>query len=334
MINYKAILVSFFTLLLTITSYAQTTKSVDDLIKELKIELNTAVTSENYEKAEKIKNEIKGLEANKAKINQLQKEKEEAVAIEDYDRAIEIEKEIALLKKNETPKPKPAVVAPKVVEESAPEILPPSILPPSGGGSYSGEFNFFKRGFYLDGMLGIMMGPSTEPGVGFRIGNKWYFGKDDGFRSGFQVRWVKIGLFPLNDFVAHFAPLNIGYAGIAKLSESNALEINFTVGFNIIQGLNYEYTYYRQGAAVWNNFTGQYEYQQILTEDEITPTYMGFMINPSVKYRFRKFAVGLDYSISIMAGGEQEVRINGSYTNKKYPGIIVSILSVTLGFKF
>jgi len=61
---------------------------------------------------------------------------------------------------------------------------------------------------------------------------------------------------------------------------------------------------------------------------------MGFMINPSVKYRFRKFAVGLDYSISIMAGGEQEVRINGSYTNKKYPGIIVSILSVTLGFKF
>ncbi len=334
MINYKSIIITFFTLFLTLASYAQATKNVDDLIKELEGKLETAISAENYEEAGKLKSQIKAIEANRVKIESLQKEKQEAITKEDYDKVIAIDKEIALLKKNVPTKEKPIKVVPEASQESTPEIVPPTVLPPSNNsGGYGGDFNFFKNSFYIDGMAGIMnaSGYSSNLGIGVRIGNKWYFGQNETFRSGFQVRWVKVGMFPLDNIVAHLAPLNVGYTGIKKLSETTALELNFTLGFNLLQGLRYEYQYQE---FEYDYFTSSYGYTTKTGDEQLT--YMGILINPSVKFRYKKFGVGLDLALSpnMWASDISNIEYSNSLGSSSAPNTNLMIISATAGFKF
>lgn len=73
-------------------------KSVNEILEEFNTSLKIAVSEENYEKAEEIKNKIAKLNANKPKIEALEKEKENAILIEDYDKAQVLEKQISALK--------------------------------------------------------------------------------------------------------------------------------------------------------------------------------------------------------------------------------------------
>ena len=82
--------------------------SLDDKIKELNNNLKIAVANENFEEAEKLKNEIKKVEEKKAKLNQLEEEKKAAILIEDFDKVIALDKQISDLKNDRKPSP-PAI---------------------------------------------------------------------------------------------------------------------------------------------------------------------------------------------------------------------------------
>lgn len=81
--------------------------SIDDRINELDKNLKVAVAIENFEEAEKLKKEIKKLEEKKVSLNRLEEEKKAAIAIEDFDKVIALEKQIKDLKNDKKPTPVP-----------------------------------------------------------------------------------------------------------------------------------------------------------------------------------------------------------------------------------
>lgn len=90
-----------------VTNELKTRKTIDETINEKNIELNAAVAHEDYDKAEQLKKEIEQLKANKIKIEQLEEEKKTAISTENYDRVIAIDKKInaltSLKKNNDRP---------------------------------------------------------------------------------------------------------------------------------------------------------------------------------------------------------------------------------------
>jgi gliding motility-associated-like protein len=81
----------------------KTRVSIDDKIKELDKKLKIAVTNENFDEAEKLKNEIKKLEEKKVTINRLEEEKKAAILVEDFDKVIALDKQIKDLKSDRKP---------------------------------------------------------------------------------------------------------------------------------------------------------------------------------------------------------------------------------------
>ena len=73
-------------------------QSLAEIFSELNTAIDEAVKKENYDTAESLKNEIKRIEQNKAKIEALEKEKLTNLLIEDYDKVIELEEQINRLK--------------------------------------------------------------------------------------------------------------------------------------------------------------------------------------------------------------------------------------------
>jgi len=279
--------------------------SLDDLLKELNKNLKIAVDNENYDEAEKIKIEINKIEEKISTIKKLEEEKKAAILIEDFDKVIALDKQIAALKNNTTDVEEnkvPTAAATVGVKQPIWNEPPPVKQQSTVSNNYKPEFNLFKNGLYMDAMAGVAFAMSgTGPGIGYRIGNKWYFGSSNDSRFGFQVRWAKVGLYLVNDYLAvHLAPVNVGAISLFKLSETTAIEANLTFGFNLM----------------------------MFTEDERTS--FGFMTNPSIKFRYKKLAMGLDYSISSLGGGETS---NG-YVTTTYSNVTVGILSLTFGLKF
>lgn len=88
-----------------ISEEQKTRVSLDDQLKELNNNLKIAVANENFEEAEKLKKEIKNVEEKKSIINELEEEKKAAILIEDYDKVIALEKQINDLKNDKKPTP-------------------------------------------------------------------------------------------------------------------------------------------------------------------------------------------------------------------------------------
>lgn len=131
--------------------------------------------------------------------------------------------------------------------------------------------------------------------LSFRISNKFYFDVKPKWRTGIMINWVRLGFSTglsnsnQNGFL-QMAPLNIGTTNIIKLSENTAIEANFGFGTNF--------------SLDFKNENG-----------DITT-----MFNPEVKFRYKVFAIGLDYTHSQIFGNQNENRYN--------------IASVVLGLKF
>ena len=81
--------------------------SIDDKIKELDKNLKIAVANENFDESERLKKEIKKLEDKKAAINKLEEEKKAAILVEDFDKVIALEKQIKELKNGRKPETAP-----------------------------------------------------------------------------------------------------------------------------------------------------------------------------------------------------------------------------------
>lgn len=117
--------------------------------------------------------------------------------------------------------------------------------------------------------------PSSTTYVSFnvKLANKWYFNQSEKWRTGLQVNWFRFGINidPDNIFQSFllgpkiFAPLNVGWTNVVRLSENFGIEANVT------------------GGAVLNiDFL----------EDGATE---GYAFNPEVRLRFKKLSFGLDY---------------------------------------
>lgn len=97
--------------------------SLDDKLIELDKNLKIAVANENFDEAEKIKKEIKSIEEKKVTIKKLEEEKKAAILIEDFDKVLALEKQINELKSckpHEEKKPLPPAPVQSPVNTSTP----------------------------------------------------------------------------------------------------------------------------------------------------------------------------------------------------------------------
>lgn len=115
--------------------------------------------------------------------------------------------------------------------------------------------------------------PSSFYSLSIRLGNKWYFNQNDKWRTGLQVNWFRFGIYIDGENVGEslflgpkmLTPLNIGWTNVFKFTDNIGLEVNITGGGNLNIDLDY-------GGI-----------------------YTGYTVNPEVKFRWKKLAVGLDY---------------------------------------
>jgi hypothetical protein len=120
-----------------ITEEQKTRVSIDDKLKELDKSLKVAVANENFDEAEKLKNEIKKLEEKKVAINKLEEEKKAAILVEDFDKVIALDKQINDLKSDRKPTPSPINNLPNTQQAS--QIIPSSGNTLSVGGGAFGD---------------------------------------------------------------------------------------------------------------------------------------------------------------------------------------------------
>jgi hypothetical protein len=179
-----------------------------------------------------------------------------------------------------------------------------------------------QRGFFIEGLFGISELSRTEtyynyiyPGdvyqeysylqrdtyfsIGMRIGNKWYFGKNEKWRLGFQASWLRFDVHignGIEDLIMGprtISIANIGMCNVIKFSDKLAMEANFLIG-----------------PAMYINADNGYAVQ-------------GYSFSIDSKIRLNTFSLGLDY------------QYGGLQSNVNYNRNLQShILSVTVGRKF
>ena len=67
-------------------------------VNELKQQLNSAVESQDYETAAKIRDQIKSIESNQEKIDELQSQLDEAVSKQEFEKAIKLRDKLKKIK--------------------------------------------------------------------------------------------------------------------------------------------------------------------------------------------------------------------------------------------
>jgi hypothetical protein len=113
----------------------------------------------------------------------------------------------------------------------------------------------------------------TYMSLNIRLGSKWYFGASDKWRPGLQVNYFRFGiLIDPNAFESliigpkNFTICNVGMANAFKFNENIGMEVNVNGGYNLE-----------------------------MYPDDGTVTH-GIAANGDVKFRFRRLAVGIDYT--------------------------------------
>jgi len=142
--------------------------------------------------------------------------------------------------------------------------------------------------------------------IGLRIGNKWYFGKREKWRPGFQATWLRLGIHIVNDLPQGllFGPrtvslANVGMCNIFKFNEKLGMEANFSVGPTINIDLNN------------------------------TGLSSGFSFSMESKLRINKFSLGLDYQYSEMDNPNNVSGFNNFARSSQ-----LHTLAITVGRKF
>lgn len=185
------------------------------------------------------------------------------------------------------------------------------------------------RGFFIEGFIGVTeyTDRSTYNGydylssdytpysltttrrnnymtIGVRLGNKWYFGKNEKWRPGFQATWLRFGIHVgdgnTEDLLVGprtISIANIGMCNIFKFNEKLGLEANFAVGPTLDIDL------------VNGGFS------------------QGYSFSIESKLRLNRFSLGLDYQYSDLNSGNNQ--FYGTYRT-----ISLHSLALTVGRKF
>jgi len=199
----------------------------------------------------------------------------------------------------------------------------------------------WENGFFLDGIFGfggkatIVPGSLGNPGptvgshtvasAAVRFGNKWYFGEGSRFRPGIQVIWARIGaIAPLpfsspdprdGGYASYaptltFAPLNVGATHLFIFNDEIGLEANFNIGLN---------------ANVSLAATGSGNQNQTLLQ-------LGILLNPVLKLRYKRFAIGVDFVFTHSLPG-QIYESNEPTRSSSYNTNMI-LVGITVGAKF
>ena len=149
------------------------------------------------------------------------------------------------------------------------------------------------NGFFIEGMFGFSSTTTTvnpyspggsysyeqslaEASIQMRLGSKWYFGSiEKKWRPGVQLTFLRIAIYHNFGFPGSYSlsPFNLGFANVFKFSEKTGLEINANFGFNVMN-------FVPPVPGGYSDWSGD----------------GGIIYGAEVKYRYKSFAVGLDYS--------------------------------------
>lgn len=164
-----------------------------------------------------------------------------------------------------------------------------------------------EPGMFIDLMAGYArFGTQTSYkndfyGLSVKLGNKWYFGKNEKYRPGIQATWIRFGAYstsldPRDISKGYFSVLNLGFANVIKFKDNVGMEINLNVGPTILE------------TPIGNN-SGRF----------------GLLYGLELKYRLGKLALGIDAT-------RVEEQLGYGYGIGK--GDALSLLSFSVGFKF
>lgn len=291
----KLIIASF----LSLTALVSNAQNEDAQIQQIEIDIKAAAASGDYDKAAELQekkatlikikeavangdydlaNKLKNGNSNSSssttgnsEIKELEAQQKQAAANGDYDKAAELGRKIDALKNGST------VVQPSTTSDSnsGGRSRRPESERNNETESVSSGSSIMKRGFFLDIMPGYGYYTSDYTGLstfGYafsaRLGNKFYFGKSDFYRPGIQIVWGRLGFISSSvpeSFGIFFAPVNVGFTNLIAFNENMGLEFNYNMGIDL----------HGDGLA-----TGSIP--------------IGWVYNPTVKFRIHKFAVGID----------------------------------------
>lgn len=163
----------------------------------------------------------------------------------------------------------------KSTEQNTPPLTPEDELK-----NHLRKDPIMKNGLAIECVIGTTISPSslTYFSLNLEISNKWYFNKNNQWRTGLQVNWIRFGnninsgsilIGPL-----FFSPLNLGWTNVFSVKEKMGIEANVTGGVAVASDSN-------EGSSLDDLIIG------------------GFSISPEVKFRLKKMSFGLDYMIFI-----------------------------------
>lgn len=162
----------------------------------------------------------------------------------------------------------------------------------------TGKDYLFDKGLFLDGQVSYRcyyglnrlssIVKSKYPdyaGLYFKMGNKWYFGTTSKtWRPGFQITWLKFGVMrrfgihttKTKPSIVDISLFDVGFANIYKINETSGLEFNFNTGVN----------------SRWVGGSGGFI--------DLPEVYISLDLNAEIKYRINKYAIGFNYTTSIV----------------------------------
>lgn len=150
--------------------------------------------------------------------------------------------------------------------------------------------------------------------LNIRLGTKWYFGSGSKWRPGLQVNFFRFGILlggsssgsvldPLESLVAgpkNFTICNVGMSNAFKFNDVIGMEVNVNGGYNL----------------------EMFPYDGIITH--------GVAANGEVKFRYRRFGVGLDYTR--IFGISVDPAFGSAYGSTRPSS--THVLGVSIGLKF
>lgn len=142
-------------------------------------------------------------------------------------------------------------------------------------------------------------------GLGFRMGSRFYFGNSTKYRPGMNLNYLRFQMFlTQKTFLMSFAPIGLGFANLINFNDEMGLEVNFNVMINFLFPFtrkDYRVGYFGDG--------------------DNADAYWGLIFGPTVKFRYKILAVGLDMGYSPLINLDEDSG-PGNYT---YFGVCIGV---------
>ncbi len=194
----------------------------------------------------------------------------------------------------------------KITEAVSSSILSPSIL----------AYDISKA---KSQSLGVM--PSLE------LGNQWYFYNTDSWGVGLKASWLHFGFSSITNAYYTNATGNAYNIQLLKLAPQFTYAINEDMAVDVAFEGGYTFllqTFKEADGVVGGPIVGT-------RRDDVANFSMGILYSPSVRFRYKVFALGYDYSFGTLGGTQT---MPDGYSDSEAIVQKISGSRITLGFQF